>query len=234
MANFSMKQIPLDIVMSPGPSLDNYFIGSNRPVIDHLSLWLGKYPPRPLRSPIPIYLWGDAASGKTHLLKAIKKALEVQGERLGWIDVKTESFPEYDESWSVILLDDIHKFTTMQQQLAFNWFINAQTHQISVISSGAVPPADLTLRDDLKSRLGWGHIFQLHLLDDVQRRIVLKHEAEMRGVTLSEEVLDFILRRFSRDLGSLMELLKLIDGYALQTQRAISIPLIKSMMDKTE
>ena len=49
---------------------------------------------------------------------------------------------------------------------------------------------------------------------------------------LSDEVMDFMLTRFSRDLGSLMELLDLMDGYALQTKRAITIPLIKAMMDE--
>jgi len=94
-----------------------------------------------------------------------------------------------------------------------------------------LPPADLQLRDDLRTRLGWGHVFALQTLDDTQRREVLRANAQARGIALSDEVMDFMLRRFSRDLGSLMELLDLMDGYALQTQRAITIPLIKTMMD---
>ena len=43
--------------------------------------------------------------------------------------------------------------------------------------------------------------------------------------------MDFILNRFSRDLGSLMALLDQLDGYALQTQRPLTIPLIKAMLD---
>jgi DnaA family protein len=43
--------------------------------------------------------------------------------------------------------------------------------------------------------------------------------------------MDFMLNRFSRDLGSLTLLLDQLDGYALQTQRAITIPLIKSMLE---
>jgi DnaA family protein len=43
--------------------------------------------------------------------------------------------------------------------------------------------------------------------------------------------MDFILNRFSRDLGNLMQLLDQLDGYSLQTQRAITVPLIKSMLD---
>jgi DnaA family protein len=43
-------------------------------------------------------------------------------------------------------------------------------------------------------------------------------------------VVDFILTRFSRDLGHLMQLLHHLDAYALQVQRTITIPLIKDML----
>lgn len=75
-------------------------------------------------------------------------------------------------------------------------------------------------------------MFSLQPLSEPERRAVLRQAADARGVLLSDEVMDFMLTRFSRDLGSLMELLELLDGYALQTQRAtLTIPLIKSMMD---
>jgi DnaA family protein len=74
-------------------------------------------------------------------------------------------------------------------------------------------------------------VFGLKPLDEAERRNVLRQAAQERGLALSDEVMDFMLHRFSRDLGNLMELLTLLDGYALQTQRAITIPLIKSMMD---
>ena len=65
--------------------------------------------------------------------------------------------------------------------------------------------------------------------------LVLRHLfrllADARGVFLSDEAMDFMLRRFSRDLSSLMQLLDKLDGYALQTQRAITIPLIKAMLE---
>ena len=130
-------------------------------------------------------------------------------------------------------MDDVHLYTAVQQHAAFNWFVNAQTHQIGVLGAGALPPADLKLRDDLRTRLGWGHVFQLHVLSEPERRAVLRQAADARGVFLGDEVMDFMLTRFSRDLGSLMELLDLIDGYALQTKRGITIPLIKSMMENS-
>jgi DnaA family protein len=100
-----------------------------------------------------------------------------------------------------------------------------------VLAAGNLPPADLQLRDDLRTRLGWGHVFQIKSLSEPERRAVLRQAADARGVFLGDEVMDFMLTRFSRDLGSLMELLDLIDGYALQTKRAITVPLIKSMMN---
>jgi len=129
------------------------------------------------------------------------------------------------------LMDDVQAFDAARQQVAFNWFVNAQTQQIDVLATGSLPPTDLKLRDDLRTRLGWGHVFALQALDEPQRRDVLRQNAAARGVLLSDEVMDFMLTRFSRDLASLMELLDLMDAYALQTQRAITIPLIKTMMD---
>ena len=80
-------------------------------------------------------------------------------------------------------------------------------------------------------RLGWGHVLALHALGDEERRAVIKREADARGFVLSDEVTDFMMRRFSRDLGSLMQLLDKLDSYALQTRRAITIALIKSMLE---
>ena len=74
-------------------------------------------------------------------------------------------------------------------------------------------------------------MFHLQVLSEPERRAVLRKEADARGIFLGDEVMDFMLTRFSRDLGSLMQLLDHLDGYALRTQRAITIPLIKSMLE---
>jgi len=227
-----MQQLVLDMGLPTGPRLNNYCTGSNEAALAHLKLWLGRTGST-LRSPVPTYLWGDSASGKTHLLKALRAALQEQGDTVGWLDADLQAPAEFDESWSCVLMDDVHAFSTAQQQVAFNWFVHAQTLQIAVLASGRLPPADLKLRDDLRTRLGGGHVFALQALSEPERRAVLRQAADERGIFLSDEVMDFMLTRFSRDLGSLMELLDLMDGYALQTQRAITIPLIKAMMDNT-
>lgn len=222
-----MKQIALDIGLTRGPSLDNYCAGPNDAALAHLRLWCGS----PTRSPVPTYLWGEGGSGKTHLLKAVAEALREQGASVGWLDPSVPQPPDYDEGWAAVLMDDTHLYTPVQQHAAFNWFVNAQTHQRAVLAAGALPPADLKLREDLRTRLGWGHVFQLHMLSEPERRAVLRQVADARGIFLSDDVMNWMLNRFSRDLGSLMQLLDYLDKYALQTKRAITIPLIRSMLE---
>ena len=226
-----MKQIALDIGLASAPSFTNFFAGPNEAALKHLELWAGNS----LRSPVPTYLWGEPGSGKTHLLRAVVETLREQGAGIGWLDASVMEPPEFSESWAGVILDDCHLYTAVQQQGAFNWFVNALSsadgHPRWVLAAGALPPADLMLREDLRTRLGWGHVFELHALTEPERRAVLRIEADARGVFLSDEVMGFMLNRFSRDLSSLMQLLDQLDGYALQTQRAITIPLIKAMLD---
>lgn len=226
-----MKQIALDIGLASLPSFANFFAGPNEVALRHLELWAGNN----LRSPVPTYLWGAPGSGKTHLLKAVAETLREQGARTGWLDASVLEPPAFDDSWAGVILDECHLYTAVQQQAAFNWFVNALSsadgHPRWVLAAGNLPPADLVLRDDLRSRLGWGHVFELHALTETERRAVLRREADARGVFLSDEAMDFMLTRFSRDLSSLMQLLDQLDVYALQTQRAITIPLIKSMLE---
>jgi DnaA family protein len=226
-----MKQIALDIGLAPGPTLKNFFAGPNQATLQHLQLWVGNEK----RSPVPSYVWGEGGSGKTHLLRAAQAALRDQGCPVGWLDASVVEPSGFDETWRVVILDDVHLYTAVQQHAAFNWFVNATTpsdgQQRWVLASGLVPPSDLALREDLRTRLGWGHVFQLQVLSEPERRAVLRQQADERGVFLSDEVMDFMLNRFSRDLSSLIQLLDQLDGYALQTKRVITIPLIKAMLE---
>ncbi|MDF1485412.1 DnaA regulatory inactivator Hda [Ramlibacter sp. H39-3-26] len=226
-----MKQLALDIGLALGPTLERFFPGANEAALRHLQLWAGQGP----RSPVPTYLWGEGGSGKSHLLHAVRQALAERGAATGWLDPSVQSPPAFDERWAAVLMDDVHLYGTEQQHAAFNWFVNAVSPASGaprgVLAAGLLPPADLPLREDLRTRLGWGHVFQLHAPDEPARRAVLRQAADARGVFLSDEVMDFMLTRFSRDLGSLMALLERLDAYALQMQRAVTIPLLKAMLE---
>lgn len=228
-----MKQIALDIGLAPEPTLDAYVPGDNAACAQHLRLWAGSA----TRSPVPTYLWGPPGSGKTHLLRAVRAALAAQGLGVGWLDGRTPLHQGFEPGWDAVLMDDVQAFDTEQQHTAFNWFVNAITpvsgRPRAVLAAGSLPPADLPLREDLRTRLGWGHVFELHPLPESQVRAVLRRAADARGLFLSDEVMGFVLSRFARDLASLMALLERLDRYALQTKRAITIPLLKDMLQES-
>ena len=185
----------------------------------------------------PTYLWGPEGSGKTHLLQATRMRLHQQGHATGYLGVQDgvgngdAQAPLFDDSWSAVFMDDVHGYPPALQQTAFSWFVQTQALGRPVVAAGRLAPVALPLREDLRTRLGWGHVLGLDLLSEAQTRDVLRQAADARGLVISDEVMDFTLRRFSRDLGSLMQLLDAMDRYALQTQRALTIPLVKSMLE---
>ena len=226
-----MKQIALDIGLAPEPTLESFFPGSNVEALAHLRLWASG---ASARSPVPLYLWGESGSGKTHLLRAARQALERAGGQVGWLGPQSPPQAAFQPHWDAVMFDDVHLFNAEQQHTAFNWFVNAvsppQGAPRGVLAAGRLPPADLPLREDLRTRLGWGHVFELQVPTEAERRAVLRRAADARGLFLPDEVMDFILARFSRDLGSLIALLDRLDAYALQTKRAVTIPLLKEML----
>lgn len=231
-----MKQIPLDIGLTPRPRLHTLVEGENGRLLTHVREALQQRQPQT----VPTYVWGPGGSGKTHLLQAVMQELHEQGLSAGWLDASTPcgGYPrEFDPRWSAVLLDEVELYSPEQQHTAFNWFINAMTPQQGeprwVLAAGSLPVADLPLREDLRTRLGWGQVHALQPLGDEDMRKALQQGAAERGLELGDEVVNYMLSRFSRDLGSLNELLGMLDGYALEQRRALTVPLLKQMLNET-
>jgi len=226
----AMRQLALDIGLPVGPTLENYLPGGNSQVVQHLDGIVQAHDQRGA----PVYLWGGQGTGKSHLLKAAVTALNGQGARAGWLDASVRWPCAFDEGWNAIALDEVERYNPAQQAAAFNWFVNASSPATGtprhILAAGSLPPADLPLREDLRTRLGWGHVFRLEPLDEAQCRAALQRQAGERGVVLTDEVTRFMLVRFARDMGSLMRLLERLDQFALQERRAITIPLLRAML----
>lgn len=223
-----MRQLALDIGLPVGLTLENFLPGDNGQAVQQLRHLVQD------QMSTPLYLWGSTGTGKSHLLKAAVAALSEEGARTGWMDASV-AFPHaFDDTWDAIALDEVHRYSPAQQAAAFNWFVNASNPASGsarrILAAGGLPPADLPLRDDLRTRLGWGLIFRLEPLDEAQCRTALRQRAQERGLALADEVLDYMLVRFSRDMGSLMQLLEQLDQFALQHQRAITVPLLRAML----
>lgn len=227
-----MRQIPLEIGPVPLHTFDGFVPGANAAALAHLRTMSAQRSGTPAQAPAPVYLWGPRGSGKTHLLCALAEAAQIQGQRAAWFDPARALPWHFDEQCAWLLLDDCDAFDEAQQQAAFALFIEASTHGVQVAAAGAVPPIDLRLRDDLRTRLGWGHVFALEPLAEADARAALRREADRRGIFLSDEVMAYLLTRFSRDLQHLMALLVRLDEFSLSQRRTVTVPLLKQMFEQ--
>lgn len=217
-----MKQIPLPIGFDSEPDFDNFVVGDNGAALESLRRLM-------IPSP-PVYLWGPAGAGKTHLLSALAGRLRAEGARVGWFDAASPLPWDFDEGWWLIVIDGAERLDAARQHAAFALFVEAATHGVQMAAAGEFPPVDLPVREDLRTRLGWGQVHALKPLTEAGTRAALRREADRRGIFLSDEVMDFLLTRFARDLGSLMLLLRRLDQFSLAERRAVTVPLLKKMV----
>jgi DnaA family protein len=217
-----MRQIPLAIAPPSPPSFDNFTAGDNAQALLHLRQL---EPPAP-----PVYLWGPQGSGKTHLLRALAGHWQAQGRQVGCFGPGDAPPWTPQPHWAAVLVDDCEALDADRQQAAFALFVEAGSLGVQWVAAGRLPPVDLPLRDDLRTRLGWGHVFALQPLAEPQARATLRREADHRGIFLSDEVMDYLLTRFERDLKHLMALLDRLDTFALAEGRAVTVPLLKKML----
>ncbi len=217
-----LRQIPLALGPQAQPRLANFVAGPNAAALAHLEQlhWPGP----------PLYLWGGAGSGKTHLLQGLAHRVQDAGGASAWFDAQDPLPWALEPGVALVLVDRCETLDAPHQQAAFALFEHALAERAQFAAAGRVPPVDLPLRDDLRTRLGWGHVFALQPLDEAHSRSALRAEAQRRGIELSDEVMNFLLVRFPRDLSSLMALLDQMDEYALSQARAVTVPLVRRML----
>jgi len=223
-ASTLMRQLPLPLAGDTPCTFDNFVPGANEAALAHL---------RGLALPAaPVYLWGPPGSGKSHLLQALCHALAAQGRGAGAFGPGTDVPDPAAGELALVVIDDCEALDAPAQAAAFRLFVDAAAHGVQIVSAGRVPPVDLPLREDLRTRLGWGPVFALQPLSEAQTRAALRREADRRGIELSDEVMDHLLTRFARDLKFLMRLLDRLDTFALARSRAVTVPLVRQMLDE--
>jgi DnaA family protein len=217
-----MRQIPLAIGLEAPRSFDNFVPGANAAAVEHLQTLPAQ--------PTPVYLWGPSGVGKTHLLEATVQRLDAQGLRAGWFSPADPAPWPYEDAWAMVVIDDADGLDAAQQHAAFATFVETTTRGVPLVAAGRVPPVDLPLREDLRTRLGWGHVFAIQPLGEAEVRATLRRVADQRGIFLSDDVMDYLLTRFARDLKHLVAQLDRLDEFSLATKRQITVPLLKQML----
>ena len=241
------KQFALDLSHTPKASLENYLPGKDLALISTLKE-LGRSWNTQTKSvssnPLNqrwIYWWGPEGSGRTHLLKAMINSAADAGlvhfsltanEPSTWVrlEEKMDLLAQSDMP-SVITVDDVDRLDERLVGALFRILNGVQASKaIHILMAGKAAPAMLELREDLRTRLGWGLVFQTELLDDDAKIQALEQAAQARGLVLSPDVLPWLLSRFYRDMPNLMALIDALDAYSLETKRAVTLPLVRELL----
>jgi DnaA family protein len=218
----AMKQLVLDLgAADPAQSLDTFQIGANAEMA-HL---MHQFAQRASREHF-CYLWAETGAGKTHILHGLAAT---PGSRYIAFDAGTDQLT-YAPDVSLYLVDDIDRLTPERQIDAFALFNQVREHGAYMVCAGPVPPAVLPVREDLRTRMGWGLVYQIHGLSDDEKIAALTQAAEARGLTLSASVLPYLLSHFKRDMRSLSTMLDALDQYSLETQRPVTLPLLRDLL----
>jgi DnaA family protein len=227
-------QLPLGVQLRDSSVFASFHPGRNQPVVDALLALRSNAPPR------VVWLHGAHAVGKTHLLQALCARATQRGERAAFIALNDfqSSGPEILAglgalSW--VCVDDIDPVlgdASWERALfALHQELDEQGGRL-VFASAQTPQALPIQLPDLASRLRGGLVLRLQVLDDAEQTAALKLRAELRGLELSEEVAQYLLRRLPRDMAALCEFLDRVDRAALVAQRRLTIPFVKQVMDE--
>jgi DnaA family protein len=112
----------------------------------------------------------------------------------------------------------------------FRVFIAAREKRIALLLSGAQPPLQLSLREDLRTRIGQMLIYEIKGLSDDEKADALRHYAQQRGLPLDDAVLRYLLLHGRRDLPSLLATVDRLDETSLARQRPPTLPLLRELM----
>lgn len=225
-----MRQLLLDLKASEPQTFDSFVAGGNQELLQRfLALRSALTQTEKLSlSDRFVYVWGEAGAGKTHLLQSLAHAMPahyLSG------DAEPQNFV-FDPTIRLYLLDDCDRLSADSQVAAFALFNQVRENGAALVAAGSLPPAQLTVREDLRTRLAWGLVYQVQGLTDDEKIAALNQAAQARGLVLSSGVLPYLITHFHRDMRSLSAMLDALDRYSLETKRPITLPLLRELLQQ--
>lgn len=212
-----MRQLILELLPEVPPSVDNFVAGGNAEALNAVVAWSAPDSSEPF-----LFLWGESGAGKTHLLRACA------GQ---YCDASANpDLANIDDTVFLHAVDNVEALSEVGQIALFNLFNRLYAAGGRLLTSARQPPLQLLLREDLRTRLGSGLICRLQALSDDEKIDALTTHARARGLNLPPDALDYLLARAPRDMRSLCHFLSAIDRYSLEHKRAITLPLLREVL----
>jgi DnaA family protein len=225
-----LSQLALPLQLDDHAVFESFWPGGNDALVAYLTELCGK------GADPGCWIWGAAATGKTHLLQAV---CDLSGDRSVYLPLAlfVDAGPEVLdglESRQFICLDDIDAIAGIAEweRSLFELCNQAQdTGGILVVSAGStVRECGINLKD-LESRFMRLPPFHIQPLADSDLVKGLQLRAKLRGLDLPQETANYLLTRRKRDMASLYTLLDKLDQEAMKAQRRLTIPFVKSVLE---
>lgn len=230
-----MQQLTLDIALRDGFQFNSFY--TNRDNVDAVNL-LKLIATKQEQG--QFFFWGKSQTGKSHLLQACCQQASLAGIGISYLPLKilsihgTSCLKSFSTA-TLIVVDDIDSILgNMEWEEALFHLINeTKLNKQTLLISASDGPRHLHCKlPDLASRLLWGASYQIHELSDQDKFLALQLRARQRGFEIPDRVVDYLYKRYPRELDTLIEILNNIDEKSLSTGRKITLPLIKEALEK--
>ncbi|MGE5090370.1 MAG: DnaA regulatory inactivator Hda [Candidatus Levyibacteriota bacterium] len=222
------EQLVLDLARVEPPTFRNFVAGPNREAVAAL----GRLADRSLPE-TGILLWGAEGVGKTHLLHGIVAAAGPHRPAFFCAtpaDVPTE--PDRLPAGALVAIDDVDGASADDQARMFTLCNALAAHGGQWVAGAHLPPARMALRDDLRTRLALGLVFEVLPLSDADKPQALATYARERGFRLGDDVIGYLLAHGRRDMRSLVATLAALDRHSLATRRVVTVALLRDWLQR--
>jgi chromosomal replication initiator protein len=234
------------VSLNPRYTFENFVTGASNRFAQAAALAVAE---TPARSYNPLFIYGVAGLGKTHLLHAIAhyvkqnypayKVRYVSTEAFlnDYVEgIRTNSMPEFKRKYreiDVLLVDDIQFMENKEglQEEFFHTFnqLHAANRQI-VLSSDRPPRAIATLEDRLRSRFEWGLITDIQPPDVETRLAILRKKAEREPTHIPDDVLEFIANNITNNIRELEGALIRVSAFASLNRQPMTAELAAQVL----
>ncbi|NQY26422.1 MAG: DnaA regulatory inactivator Hda [Piscirickettsiaceae bacterium] len=183
-----------------------------------------------------IYLWGHEPCGKTHLLLAATEHYSKRSLYLPLAELVETASPEILQSveqLDLLCIDELDAIAGKAdwQEALFHCFNRLQHSGCKLLVAATHNPATIAFTlADLRSRMATALVYQLDSLDDNSKQQALISQAKSRGLELPEDVAQYLLRHYSRDIKVLMSVLQRLDNASMVSKRRLTIPFIRQVL----
>jgi chromosomal replication initiation ATPase DnaA len=210
------QQLPFDLGHRAAFAREDFWVSdSNRDAV----AWVDKYPDWP--TPF-LLIHGAAGCGKTHLLHVFRQ--ETGAAVFGVQGMEDKS----------VVIDDIDRMigTPAHEEEIFHLYNTMKENGGHILATAATPQAAWRfVLPDLKSRLAASPAAALGLPDDQLMAVVLTKLFSDRQIVVGQDVVQYILPRIDRTFVAMRALVDAADRQALAEKRAVTVPLVRDMLN---